>query len=58
MADIQDFGTEEIQHEFYSRKHIVGSMVNEIKADLFFDNFNEFTIEQFEQFLKGLNVVI
>lgn len=50
--ELEDYSDSEIEEEFFARKNIDGTMVNEMKVEKFFHAINDFTIEQFEEFLK------
>lgn len=54
-SDIDEFDEEDVQIQFYENNKIEPSIFNHRKAEMFFKNFNKFTLEQFEGFLKPFN---
>lgn len=54
-ATLEDYTTSDITSEFYCRSGINDTMVNGMKADLFFEHLEEIPLSKFEKFIKELN---
>jgi predicted nucleic acid-binding Zn-ribbon protein len=51
--DLEECSDSEIDAEFYARNSVDGTMVNEIKIELFFKHIEDFKLEDFEEFIKA-----